>query len=118
MDQALLDYYLKLGELTPEQEAIARKEATVEHLRAGGAMPGLRSDPGGYKTAAHPLEFLGALAHTGAAAYGDKQAGDMRDAYGKKRRGALDDYRIRSMPGGVGGGGAVDPNTGLPLENY
>ena len=99
MDQQLLDYLLEIGAMQPQQEQLARKRALVDQLRQGGRTPGMRQAPGMVQ-AAHPLEFLGALAHQGVGQYKEGQADQMQDQYGRDRRAALRSLRTKMMPSG------------------
>jgi len=119
-NQMMMEYLMQMAEMQPEQQAIARKQAMVDQLRAGAAnAPQMRSTSGrGFTTAANPLEFLNNVAQTGLAKRGENEAAAMQDAYGVKRRSNLQDLRTKMMPSGVGAGGAVDLNTGVPLGNY
>ena len=118
-NQMMMEYLMQTAEMQPEQQAIARKQAMVDQLRAGAAnTPQMRGGGRGFTTAANPLEFLNNVAQTGLAKQGENQAAAMQDAYGAKRRSNLADLRVKMMPGGVGAGGAVDLNTRVPLGNY
>jgi len=118
-NQMMMEYLMQMAEMQPEQQAIARKQAMVDQLRAGAAnTPQMRGGGRGFTTAANPLEFLNNVAQTGLAKQGENQAAAMQDAYGAKRRSNLQDLRTKMMPSGVGAGGAVDPITGAPQANY
>tara|TARA_R110000868_G_C10890886_1_gene763582 strand:- start:1224 stop:1586 length:363 start_codon:yes stop_codon:yes gene_type:complete len=120
MDQneMMLDYLMQMGEMQPQQQAIQRKQGLVDRLRQGGSqMPGMRGGGHGFQTAANPLEFLAPVAQSYLAQKGEGELGQMSDAYGRDRRGALAALRTKRMPNGPGPLN-VDPVTGAPLEQY
>ena len=96
-NQMMLEYLMEMGAMQPEQEAIARKQAMVNQLRQAGQMPGMRAH-GRINTAAHPLEMLGAMANQGVGEYQNRQANQMQDQYGARRRAALGGLQARMQP--------------------
>jgi len=72
MDEAMLDYMLEMGALTPEQEQLARQRQMVDQLRAT-PQPGMRQ-AGRMVVAANPLEHLAGVAGQGLASYKERGA--------------------------------------------
>lgn len=91
-DQAMLDYFLEMGQLAPEQEAIARQRAMAQQLR-GAAPPAEGRMVGRTYVKANPLEHLAGVAGAGLGAYKDRQADAANTALMGKRSGAFDRLR-------------------------
>lgn len=96
-NQMMLEYLMQMGELQPEQAAIARKQALVDQLRQGGATPGMRGNSR-LQTAANPLEFLNSVGSNYLAQKGTNEIGTMSDKYGATRRQKLKDLNARMFP--------------------
>jgi hypothetical protein len=74
MDEAMLDYMLEMGALTPEQEAVARQRKLVDELR-GMSQP--RTDGrqiGKVYIANNPLEHIAGAVGQGLASYKERGA--------------------------------------------
>jgi hypothetical protein len=74
MDEAMLDYMLEMGALTPEQEAVARQRKIVDELRGMSQQPRDGRQVGRVYVASNPLEHIAGAVGQGLASYKERGA--------------------------------------------
>ena len=108
MNGELLDYFLAMGSMTPEQERVAKMQKQAEMLRGQSMQPLGMQSAGRVAVAPHPMQVLGQLGM----AYGAKRQGDKADAASRGMQGErtkmIKDMIERRRGGAAGVGGYQD----------
>lgn len=93
MDEAMLDYLLEMGALSPEQEQLARQRSMVDQLRAT-PQPGMRN-AGRAVVAANPLEHIAGVVGQGLASYKENKSDAASKALQDKKLAGIANIRDR-----------------------
>lgn len=104
-DQAMLDYFMEMGQLTPQQEAIVRQRAMAQQLRQGAAPPEGQMVGKTYVRSS-PLQNLASVASAGLGAYKEAGADALQKKLTEDRASAFGRLRSRWMPGAAGASAA------------
>lgn len=111
MDEAMLDYMLEMGALSPEQEAVARKRKMVDELRGMSQQPRDGRQVGNVYVASNPLEHLAGVAGQGLASWKERGADAAAKGLQDKKLGGIKAMRDRwGMGKRPAAGAAIDPS--------
>jgi hypothetical protein len=99
LDDDLLEYFLQIGALRPEEERLARMRSRAEALRGQQYKPGQMVS--GHYIPTSGLQDLATFAGQLAGAYGEYKADQAEDELRQRRRAILEDFAQRAARRGV-----------------